>query len=449
MKALILLLGMALLGFLPVRAETLVMDLESAQAQATKGNHNLQLAVSQVNEADALMLEARSAYLPQVVFSETALRANDPVTAFGLRLRQEHFTQDDFALPALNRPAALSDYQTSLSVRQALFAGGANLAGQRQARAGWLSARAGQAALADQLRWQVADAYWGLVLARQSLEALRQSLEAARAHTRAAETRFTQETSSRADLLAAQAQVAQLEGDEAAAASQAETAAEELSLLLGLDSETQIVPSDTLAPVTAELPVAELEAEALRRRPFLRAALLQVEAARQGVKRARAGHLPQLDLFARLDLDADTPLARQGESWTLGGALTWEIFAGFRTTASLRQARIQHQQAQLRLDQAGQQVRRQVRQACRQIETARLRLAAAAQARRYAGERLRLGALNYGQGLIAVAELLDAQDQDTQAQLRYLEALRQLHSGLAYLEFAANQTPTLKPGSAP
>jgi outer membrane protein TolC len=438
-KALAALIGGVLVSALPARSETLVLTLEAAQARAARDNLDLQLAASQVDEADALVLESRSAHLPQLGFSETALRSNDAVTAFGLRLRQERFGQEDFALPALNHPEALTGFQTSLEMRQALFAGGADLARRRQARAGRQSALLEAEERRGQVRWQVAAAYWDLVLARQTAEALRQSLEAARAHAEAAQARHQQQTSPRAEVLAAQARVAQLEGEEAAAASQVRTAAETLGLLLGLDPEAEIVPADTLAPVEVAPPSPELEQEAVQRRPLLRAAAQQFEAARQGLRQAGAGRLPRLDAFARLSLDADAPLERQGESWTAGAVLSWELFSGFRTTAALRQARARQEQAQLRRDLATAQVRRQVRQAWRQVETAQSGIRAAAQARRHAEERLRLGVLNYGQGLVAAAELLDAQDQHTQAQLRYLEALRQLRAGLAYLEFAACQ----------
>ncbi len=448
MKTLVLLVGTLALQQ-ALGADTLVLDLAAAQARAADDNLSAQLSLSQVDEADALILSSKSVLLPQVAITETALRTNDPVTAFGLRLRQERFGQADFALPALNRPAALTGFQTSLTLQQPLFAGGAHLAAWRQAQAGGRQTRLDRAEHLAALRWQVAQAYWGLVLARQSLDALRLSLDAARARVRAAEARYAQQTSPLAELLATQARVAELAGDEAAAAERAENANETLTLLLNLDIQTQILPADTLSAAGAELPPHPYEATALEARPALQAARVQVEAARQGTLLARAGLLPRVDAFARLDLDADTPLDRQGESWTLGGVLTWEVFSGLRTTAALRQARARHQQAQTRLDLAGQEIRRQVRQALRQVETARHRLEAAAQARQYAAERLRLADQQYRQGLVAVAELLDAQDQDTQAQLRRLEALGQLRTGLAYLEYAAHLQPNRQPGSTP
>ena len=41
---------------------------------------------------------ARSFLMPHLSFSETATRGNDPVYVFGSKLRQQRFTEADFAL---------------------------------------------------------------------------------------------------------------------------------------------------------------------------------------------------------------------------------------------------------------------------------------------------------------------------------------------------------------
>ena len=53
--------------------------------------------------------------LPQLSFTEDISRGNDPVYAFGSRLRQRQFTQADFALNALNRPQPIGNFSTRFS----------------------------------------------------------------------------------------------------------------------------------------------------------------------------------------------------------------------------------------------------------------------------------------------------------------------------------------------
>ena len=53
--------------------------------------------------------------LPQLGFTEDISRGNDPVYAFGTRLRQRQFTQADFALNALNFPQPIGNFSTRFS----------------------------------------------------------------------------------------------------------------------------------------------------------------------------------------------------------------------------------------------------------------------------------------------------------------------------------------------
>ena len=58
---------------------------------------------------------ARTRLLPQLGFTEDISRGNDPVYAFGTRLRQRQFTQADFALNALNSPQPIGNFSTRFS----------------------------------------------------------------------------------------------------------------------------------------------------------------------------------------------------------------------------------------------------------------------------------------------------------------------------------------------
>src|ERR1035441_6695984 len=52
---------------------------------------------------------------PRLNFTEDTSRGDDPVYAFGTRLRQRQFTQADFALNALNRPQPIGNFSTRFS----------------------------------------------------------------------------------------------------------------------------------------------------------------------------------------------------------------------------------------------------------------------------------------------------------------------------------------------
>ena len=120
--------------------------------------------------------------------------------------------------------------------------------------------------------------------------------------------------------------------------------------------------------------------------------------ARHALGGARSGHLPQVQAFAEVALDADSPLARQGESWTVGAMATWNIFTGLHRRGEIGRARARLAQAE---------------------------------------ERLRVSELKYGEGLMSTTDLLDAETAWRHARMLRLQALHDVSLGVAQLEFAA------------
>ena len=78
-------------------------------------------AVADQKAAAAGLKQARSMMLPQVAFTQTATRGNDPVYVFGTKLRQQRFTAADFALNQLNTPAPINNFSSRFAGEWNLF----------------------------------------------------------------------------------------------------------------------------------------------------------------------------------------------------------------------------------------------------------------------------------------------------------------------------------------
>lgn len=72
-------------------------------------------------EAKSAASLARAQLLPQFRFTEDISRGDDPVFAFGTRLRQRQFSQADFALNALNSPQPIGNFSTRFSGQWVAF----------------------------------------------------------------------------------------------------------------------------------------------------------------------------------------------------------------------------------------------------------------------------------------------------------------------------------------
>ena len=112
-----LLLGMW--GFAAPAQETL--SLRQAIDQALQQSPQAAIARADLSDTKAAAAMARTQLLPQLGFTEDISRGNDPVYAFGTRLRQRQFTQADFALNALNYPQPIGNFSTRFSGQWVAF----------------------------------------------------------------------------------------------------------------------------------------------------------------------------------------------------------------------------------------------------------------------------------------------------------------------------------------
>ena len=416
-------------------AAELPLTLAEAQARAVEQNTMLVAARAQVQGAEARRLQTGGGLWPSLRVSEGFTATNDPVNAFGFRLKQGRFTQDDFAVESLNNPDDLYNWQTKVELQQPLFDGIASWNRRKQASQGVLAAEAELEHQIQQVRFETARAYWGHALAAASLAAMQEGLATASAHARDAEARFTQETITLPDLLAAQLRVAELEEQVILAESRRDGAAEALGLVMGLEVATRVVPRDSLARQEAVWSVDSLVVVALQARPDLSAASYRAEAARKGAAAAGGGFWPRLDAFGSAEINSEDLAARDGDSWTAGAMLHWYLFAGGRTRGGYREAQAQAAAATAVLAFEKQRAEREVRQAHRDLQAARKRIDVADAAQRQASERLRITELQYREGVATTTDLLSAQSGKTEARLRHVQALHDLNVGIARLAF--------------
>ena len=151
------------------------LTLRQAVDLALRSNPLVAAADAGEKEAEARIHQARSGYLPRLQFSESLQRGNNPVFVFSSLLTQHQFSQGNFALGPLNRPDAMSNYQSRLTVEQVLF-------DSRQTSRGVEVARFTRQIASEDTRRSHSDVilsvlrtYFGVQLAEKNLEVARQS----------------------------------------------------------------------------------------------------------------------------------------------------------------------------------------------------------------------------------------------------------------------------------
>lgn len=400
--------------------DTVHLSLQHALARAHAMNPTLLAERAEARAAGQGPLEASRGVLPSLQLDVQGLRTTDPVAAFGGRLRQARFTQDDFALDALNRPDPFGNWSASATAQLPLISpeGWFGLNAARKA-ADAQAAAANRAAGAT--AFYVTQTYWGVALARGRVVALDTALAAARAHADQAEALREQGLVTGLDARLARIRAAETEAQRLTAAAEAHNAASALKMLLALPDDVVLTIADSLDSSAAQS-CAGADCDTTDRGD-LTALRLGAQAAAAAVRRSWASNLPSLGAFATLAHHSPTaPWGRGSGDWTVGLAISWRPLQGLAGVGAVRRAQAEYDAAFARRDAAERQATLEVVQAERRRDAARARVAVAAQAASEAVEALLQARLRYRTGTSTITELLDVQAAATAADLNLLAA---------------------------
>lgn len=421
------------------------LSLKQAVEIALEKNPLRKAALADTRAAAAGVKEAQSAMFPRVVFSETAMRGNDPVYAFGTRLRQQRFTAADFALNRLNSPTPIGNFSTRFGGQWNLFDSFAKYKNIGRAR-DMKEAASRQLERGDQeIVFHVVEAYYGLLLAMREQEVAEVSAKAAGSVLERSKARFESGLVVQSDFLSAQVNAAEREQQLIAARNAVAIARAQLSNALGLDT---VVEWETQALSQQELTVEgldELERRAIQERPDLKRITAEQAAQDKSVSAAKSSFGPKLNVFAGWEADNPTLFAGGGgNNWTGGVELQFDLFSGGQKAAQLAREKALRDRIAAMRQAAENAVRLEVRRAYYDADTARRQVGVARSATEQAGESLRINQNRYDSGLATITDLLRVEESNRRAQTDYWAAVYRFRTSYARLQLA---TGVLTPSS--
>jgi len=405
------------------------LSLQEAIAEAGSGSPDVGAARARAEAAEQ-GVRAASAYLwPTVGVEAGAVRSNDPVAAFGGRLRQGRFTQADFDPARLNHPAALTDWSGAVGAAWAPFDLSAS-AGRDAARAGADAARFGARWAARAAEFRAEARYMEAVAAEQLLAATNVSLNAALANLDIMTRRSEEGLLTDADVLQARAVVEGARARSIDASRGVMDARELLAVALGWPAGVMPVPTDTDFPAAAthstESPVGRAD---------LRASEQTVQAADARVRQASHARLPRVEGFARLETHSSAMFSGAEEDWTVGFQVRVPLFTGFAVSAGEKAARAMRTAARLDHDRRVRQAEADNAQAARAVDAAGQGAQAAQAASDAATEAARLMRRRFEEGMTTTAELLGAEARAADLSASAVNARLMLSLAAARLAF--------------
>ncbi len=425
-------------------ADTLVVSLGQVLDHAREKSPRVLAARSGARAAEGMELASLAGFLPQLTLSEQFSRGNDPVYAFGTRLRQGRFTQADFALSSLNEPSPLGNWATRVVLEQPIFNGGKSLYGRKMASSYAEAARSGSRAVTDRTLFGVKQAYYSVILARENLKVIDAALKAAGSHLHQARQMAATGLATKADELKASVRLAEREQQSIKAGNMVAVAVENLKLAAGWRSDAFLLPGENLHDRKLELELASLIKFARANQPSLAAAHSAARAAQYGARAAWGEVIPHLNGFARYERDGTGAFGNDGNNWMVGVSLDWYPFDGFGSIGKIRSKRAEREKAAYEAALAEHQLEVQVKEAYLNADASGRMVGVARSAVEQARESLRIVENQYTGGLATITDLLDTELAATGSELSLTRALYEYNVALARLSLVTGGYPALE-----
>ena len=420
------------------------LTLRQAIDQALGQNPEAAIARADDKTASAAASVARTQLLPQLNFTEDISRGNDPVYAFGTRLRQRQFTQADFALNSLNYPQPIGNFSSRFSGSWMAFD---SFKTQREIRRADLyrkSASSSAKAVDQQIVLHVVQAYESVLYTQREVAVAQHEQETAAALQSSIQERVKAGLAVESDRMSALVNTAVRKEELIAAEGDLELAWAGLSEAMGA---TKLKASE-LKPIEPhrfpQQPLEEEMATAAKTRPDLRSLGEMQSAQASAVGAAKSEFGPRVSAYGNWEEDRTTFAGSGGNNWVAGVQVSIDILPfGKRAQLARESANKQRIDAQVAASQL--HARTEVSQAHIHRQTAELSMETAQATMDQSGESLRILKNRYSAGIATITDLLRAEDAERQSQSNYWHAV--YGNAMAYAELLY-ATGTLIPDAA-
>lgn len=334
-----------------------------------------------------------------------------------------------------------SGFQVTANLRQLIFDFNHTRDVVNQAHALELSSGANLTRVQSDTVLQVKQAFYQYAQSDRLVTVNEANVRNAQSHLALAQARLNAGLGLPADVVRAQTAVADAIFNLNVARNNASVARVNLAQLMGIDPRTPIVLADTDEPAMSADDANALTAEALKRRPEVLQACLNLTAAKYAVSAAKTTDVPVITGNVGLLQRGDNleNLSLGNNVITYGVAVTWTPFdAGF-TKGRVEEACGNYLAAQAQLDSARLAVTSDVSQAYLNLKTAEQRAATAEAEVANATEAVRLTEGRYKSGLGTFLDVLDAQTALVTADTNRVNAQSAVNQARAALAHAIGE----------
>ena len=331
-------------------------------------------------------------------------------------------------------------YNLNTTLNQPLFTGGFNLATYRSAKIGVdLSKETLETAKRD-LVLQVRVGYFSILRAEKFLDVAQQQVKQFEAQLEVTKAFFEVGIVPKNDVLLAEVNLANARQSLVKAANDVATAKASFNILLRREVNTSLEVVDILVYKAFPLSYEQSIEEALRLRPEVKTAQLNIDQAKEGVKIARSGYFPTINLLGNYNRYSDELDLSRGvnfsDRWSIQALATFTLWNWGNTAFKVGENKVKVTQAQDSKNQLIDSIALEVKQDYLNMLVAEKNLGVAEKAIEQAEENLRMNEERYKYQVATQTDVVNAVTLLAQARVNYYGALSDFNIAKAQLERA-------------
>ena len=427
-----ILLTAFILNILLVQAQQEIsISLDEVISKVESNNHTIKISEQDFKAAKADFNQTNSIFLPNILVSHSAISTTNPLMAFGSKLNQEILTQADFNPALLNDPGKIQNFTTKIEILQPIFnADGVFM--RKAAKAKMNAFELKSVRTKEYIKLEVTKAYMQLQVAYKAVEVLKKANEAALENKKMAENNFKQGYMQKADILAVEVHVTEVENQLLTVKSNVKNASDYLKFLIGETNNSVLKPSSKLE---AFVNISIYNQKLSSKRADIEAMEKSTEAYSNIYKASKMSYLPKLNAFGSYEMYDDKLFGTNAKGYLIGAQLSLNIFDGYKRIGKIQKSKAEFDKAQLSLDQYKNQSQLVFNKAKRQLKDAENKLKLTNLAIEQSNEALRIRTNRFKQGLEKTSDLLISETQYLQKQLEYLQTVFNYNFTKAYVDF--------------
>jgi outer membrane protein len=328
-------------------------------------------------------------------------------------------------------------YNFSTSVNQPLFTGGFNLANYRSAKLGVDLSKENVETVKRDLVLQVRVGYFNILRAEKFLDVAKQTVKQFEAQLEVTKAFFEVGIVPKNDVLQAEVRLANARQALVRAENDLAAAKSSFNILLRREIGAPLGVVDILAykpfPMGFE---ASLE-EALRQRPEVKTAQLNIDQAKENVKISKSGFFPTVSLLGNYNRLSEEPGLNgdmKNERWTVQALATFTLWNWGNTAFKVGENKVKVIQAEDSKKQLIESITLEVKNDYLNLLVAEKNIKVAETAIEQAEENLRMNEERYKYQVATQTDVLDAVVLLAQARVNYYGALSDFNIAKAQLE---------------